>query len=171
MRNQAHSKTLADFMSFVTVRGQHDCWLWTGRMVGSYGRFFDTIDGHSKDHVASRWLHQHLHGRLPRVIQVCHTCDNPRCVNPGHLYAGTARTNAIDSVTRGRHWSKANPSAAAKGIMHGHAKLNDEKVRAIRASISSGLTSSAVAKQYGVNKTTVCRIARRVLWRHVEDSK
>lgn len=171
MNSTSRQRTLSEFMALVTKLGPSDCWEWNGRLVGRYGRFFDCRNGIHRDYVASRWIYEHLHGILDSGIQVCHKCDNPSCVNPQHLYAGTASTNALDAVRSGRHWSKAKRYLAAKGVGHGSAKLDDLQVLAIRSEISAGYTSSVVAKRYGVNKTTICRIARRVLWRHVEDSK
>ena len=52
---------------------------------------------------AHRVLHESLHGALDRATMVCHSCDNPPCCNPAHLWAGTAKDNAADMVAKKRH--------------------------------------------------------------------
>ena len=77
------------------------CWLWTDKPdKDGYGKL--AIDGKSPR--AHRLAYQLWIGPIPLdKPHVCHHCDNPPCVNPEHLYAGTAKDNAKDRATRGRH--------------------------------------------------------------------
>lgn len=75
------------------------CWIWNGcRDRGGYGRF--NAFGTSKAHRVSYELYWE---RPPRDLLICHHCDNPPCVNPAHLFIGTSKDNAQDSVRKGRH--------------------------------------------------------------------
>ena len=77
-----------------------DCWVWTGpRLPWGYGMFLRST--------AHRYVYVLSHGPLPRNVFVCHTCDNPPCVNPAHLFAGSSRDNQLDRLAKGR-WSNQN---------------------------------------------------------------
>lgn len=91
-------------------------------------------------------------GEIPVGMFVCHKCDNPKCVNPRHLFLGTAATNSLDMKTKRRQ---------AMGRRQGSAKLDERKVRSIRASKLSG---PVLARQFGVTHCTIYRIQRRRLW-------
>lgn len=82
--------------------GPDACWQWTGnRIAGGYGRFG----------VAGEQVYAHRRAweitagaPFPAGMHACHTCDNPTCCNPGHIYAGTQGDNVRDMYARGR-WS------------------------------------------------------------------
>lgn len=68
-----------------------------------YGRFETSLRGKKKRWGAHRVSFYLANGYMPKLPNmVCHHCDNPPCVRPSHLYAGTAKTNAQDMVSRGR---------------------------------------------------------------------
>jgi len=69
----------------------------------------------NKAHILA-WID--AHGRLPSEgALICHTCDNPPCVNPAHLYEGTHQSNMDDKVARGRH---SNGQREKTSCSHGH---------------------------------------------------
>jgi hypothetical protein len=74
------------------------CWNWIGfKDRDGYGIF----GCNGKKHRAHRWIYQQ-NNSLPKGKLVCHTCDNPSCVNPKHLYAGSHRDNVNDAYRRKR---------------------------------------------------------------------
>lgn len=77
------------------------CWLWTGPWCDSgYGR----VARHGKEITRAHRMFYTVHkGEIPKGLFVCHKCDTPACVNPDHLFLGTARDNVQDMIRKGRN--------------------------------------------------------------------
>lgn len=82
---------------FENIEKTESCWNWKGLFMGDYGVLF--YKTHVKAHRFSYLIHK---GKLEKGKFICHTCDNPACVNPEHLYQGTAKDNFNDMYQRGR---------------------------------------------------------------------
>lgn len=150
-----------------------DCWLWTGTIVShGYGEFYASGQRHRPHRIA--W--SLVHGPIPEGLVICHRCDNPACVNPEHLFAGTQADNMRDMVKKGRReytgkadFRQRRPEMIHKGIDNGNAKLTEEDVRLIRERYAAGnITQAALAAEYGVHPTAISQIIRRVGWQHID---
>lgn len=146
------------------------CWLWIGGNAQGYGRFRlgRKTDGMIQAH---RWsLEQELGRRIPEDKMVCHHCDNPRCVNPGHLYEGTGLDNERDKRERGRHSRQGiPPEKLRRGEANNKAKITEANVRFIRSREWIGtFTQSELARELGVTPTIVSRVLSNKIWRHVD---
>lgn len=138
------------------VKKTDACWLWTGnKSHNGYGQ----IEINGKCCRAHRVSYQLYRGETPNNLQVCHSCDIKSCVNPEHLFLGTAKENIKDKVTKNRQ---------AKGNNVAGSKLNSQQVLEIRNKyIPFQYTTSMLAEEYGISRATVHRIAMKKIWRHV----
>lgn len=132
------------------------CLEWQGsRDRDGYG----TLRAGRRDHKAHRVAYERAHGPVPAGRVVCHTCDNPPCCEPSHLFLGTVAENNADRQSKGRQ---------ARGVRSAWAKLTDHMVRQVRALVASGASQQAVADLFGIHQTTVSAIHRRRAWAHVD---
>jgi len=95
-------------------------------------------------------------GPLNSDLMVCHRCDNPRCANPAHLYAGTALENSRDAVARKR---------VQAGSRHYRAVLNEDQVAEIRALRADGLMVKEIARLMRQKFRTIAAVIYRENWR------
>jgi hypothetical protein len=132
-----------------------DCWLWTGLTKKGYGYFVIN----ARQVRAHRFSYELVNGPIPDGYIVCHRCDNPACVNPAHLFLGTATINMADKMGKGRE---------ARGARIKKSTLTDADIRVIRARYSAGETQRAIAADFGVTNKAVGYIVRRQTWTHVD---
>ncbi len=138
------------------------CWIWKGnRSAEGYGQFSHKGTYHcALAHRVSFSIHI---GAIPDGLYVCHTCDNPICVNPRHLFLGTHSDNMTDMKLKGR-------AAIAKGEAHRAHVLTEGQVLEIKALLEQGRRGlpRELAARYGVSRATIEGIKNGRTWRHLQ---
>ena len=152
-------KTLIErFWENVDIKGDDECWEWIGYSGGlDYGQ----IQFNKVNYYAHRLAYIIAYGEIPEGLYICHTCDNPPCVNKKHLFAGTCTDNARDMIKKGR-----KVCGDKKGIKNGRAKLNEEQVRQIRE-MSNIKKNSEIARIFNVNDCLIGAVVNRQTWKHI----
>jgi hypothetical protein len=150
------------FWSKVDKRGPDECWPWlANRTKQGYGRF--NIDGHNPR--ASRVAWMLIHGTVPSDVFVCHSCDNPPCCNPRHLWVGTNLDNILDSVAKGR--KKGKTGLKVRGEANGQAKLtSDIVIEARRRYARRDVSIRELADESDVCISTMARAINNTTWTH-----
>lgn len=151
------------------------CWLWIGG-ISNTGYGMIGING-KRTKAAHRISWEIYRGHIPPDLWVLHKCDVRCCVNPDHLYLGTAKNNVHDLMKRGnpRFEIRKNitPEIELKrignlprGAMHHRsgARLSEDQVRAIF--LTSG-PQRAIAARFGVCQQTVSLIKSKKRWAHL----
>lgn len=145
-------------------RQQDGCWLFQPPCVTGYGVIGFDNRPQGTHRISLLWAKPRIEtGRL----HACHTCKNKNCVNPNHLYWGTAADNALDT-------RRANPlwMLRSTGSKSPNAKLNEESVAMIlRDYIHEKHTAKTLAIKYSVPHPTISAILAGNAWRHVPRDK
>lgn len=125
------------------------CWIWVGYSKnGRYGTIY--IAG--KSVCAHRASYELFIGPIPDGLEVLHSCDNTKCVNPEHLKAGTHIENMRDCVNKGRK-AKTKPYKLV-GI-NDHQKIYDL--------LNLGLSQRKIAEIMNVTQSRICQINRSLI--------
>ena len=140
-------------MSRVEFDTNGGCWLWSGaHCPDGYGHM-KVGPRFEKAHRLSYRIHK---GTIPTGAQVCHSCDQPACINPHHLWIGTPRDNIRDCIAKGRF-----QTGTSRGEANGSAKLSDADVAVIRAAPKFYGSGKALAARFGVREATISEIRHR----------
>jgi hypothetical protein len=130
-----------------------ECLIWRGG-TDKDGYPIARLRGVGRKRVTRVVFEEH-HGPLATGQMACHSCDTPSCIEPSHLFAGTALDNKSDCVAKGRH-------------VHGTAchtnKLTEDQVRAILSDTRDGAT---IGREYGVDRNNVYAIKQGKTWKHL----
>lgn len=137
------------------VKKTTSCWLWTGNCV-PFGYGLIRFGGKpARTHRVSWMIHR---GEIPKGMLVLHRCDNPKCVNPNHLFLGTDKDNLADMASKNR-----SPHGECNG-MH---KLRKADVVEIYKLSAAGCTQRQIAKRFLISQQHVSGIVRREYWRRI----
>lgn len=150
--------------------GSDCCWPWKSAVWGSG---YPSFHLNGKSQAATRVVYAWTYGPFLADLCVCHTCDNPLCVRPDHLFLGTHADNAADRNRKrryaygARNGQRVHPERTAKGEATGQCKLTEANVLSIRAAYPSKATGTELALQYDVSAATIYGIIHRKSWKHI----
>lgn len=136
--------------------GEFECWEWLGCLdKKGYGVFWDSE--RKRNIGAHRYS---LFGQEDSDLMACHHCNNPKCVNPIHLYKGTAQENTRDTFRAG------NQKSQFKGReKHPQAKLTENLIESVKNLYTlDGLTQRQIAFKLKVNPSTISRVLAGKTW-------
>lgn len=141
------------------VEKTNGCWIWKScKSHNGYGLFKVS----PKMMRAHRVSWEMANGSIPDGMQVNHTCDNPACVNPFHLYAGTQKQNREDAVARGRtakgskSGSYTHPESRRTGEDNGNSKLTNAQRDEVRRSyLAKEANMPQLGKKYNVTRQSI----------------
>lgn len=145
---------LYNFWSKVKKGNPDECWNWTAcKNDQGYGKF-----GYKgKTYKAHRIVFFLFNGKFPNNF-CCHSCDNPSCCNPNHLFDGTRKENQEDMSRKGR---------SPRGEKQGRSKLTEKEVLQIRYWLKIGMPGTDIAFLKKVTPATICNIGKRKIWNHI----
>ena len=144
------------------------CLEWVGSKRGEYGSF----GIRQRMFSAHRIAYFLATGTDPGELYVCHSCDNPPCCNPEHLWIGTAYDNTMDKERkmRGNHacgdrsGARLHPERLSRGESCHKAKLSTSDILKIRA---DARLQVVIAGDFGVYQSVISRIKSRKAWPHI----
>jgi HNH endonuclease len=155
------------FEAFAIKREDPDaCWKWNGsRDSAGYGKIHVDRPGYPRKAHRVSWV---LHfGPIPHGLDVCHSCDNPECTNPRHIFLGTHNDNMQDAKLKGR-MRRLHGIPNNVGEANPRAKLTVAIVAKIKESLRSGMKQADVARAFSVRAAQISKIHLGERWRHVE---
>ena len=124
------------------------CWWW---IAAAGGKGYAAIQVDKRARGAHRVSYELHKGEIPDDMCVCHTCDNPLCVNPDHLFLGTHADNAIDRKNKGRNGN-------LRGDKHPNTKLSEVEMVMVKQLLADGMLHREIAELFGVSRTHISNI-------------
>lgn len=148
---------IADWLFYNSIEEPNTgCRLWMGDLRRADGYGFLRVEG--KTYLAHRLSYEVTYGPIPPGLFVCHRCDTPQCINPDHLFLGTAADNNADMKRKGRK---------PVGSKAGGAKLTEAQIAEIDRLRRTGESCTTIAARFGVVPQQIARIIRRAEWAHI----
>lgn len=132
---------------------KNNCWNWKG---SKHRQGYGNVRFRKSTFLAHRLSWIIFKGEIEDNLKVCHSCDNPSCVNPEHLFLGTQKDNVRDAISKNR-MIKNIPRTR-------RCKLNYEQVLAIRDLHQKGYTRKELQNEYEVSQTCIAKIITNKSW-------
>ena len=163
-------KQLFDYV----VKSRNGCWNWTRCKQAGYGvAYFG-----KRRVLAHRAAWESVNGPIPEGMSICHSCDNPSCINPAHLWLGTHKQNMHDAIQKGRaskppvhvggeHWRLKYPHMVQRGEDNPNAIMTDEQVIQMRKDYVSGQPLDEICARYEINRATMHDYTSGRSWKHL----
>lgn len=137
--------------SKIQIGNPENCWEWSGaRQERGHGVI--KITGEKKNMLVHRAVFEEIHGPIPDGVLICHTCDNPPCCNPNHLFSGTQVDNMSDCSEKERIFKM---------------KLTYDEVKKMKQMRMAGMNWSAIGRAFNVHRSTAkCAVTGKT-WKHI----
>lgn len=162
MRTKA--EMLEDFWKRIKIGGLDECWEWQrGKQENKKGLDYGIVWMGGRKWKSHRMACELVRGPIPAGFDVCHTCDNPPCCNPIHLFPGTAKDNIQDCIRKGRY--KKEMGEDRYNAVLTERNVLDIRRRYRKRSFTSG--GRALAKEFGVGATMIYAIVKGYRWKHL----
>lgn len=146
------------FERYMGKKDKNDCMNWLSSiMYRGYGTFGRRIKGKPVKFRAHRFSYQLYKGKIPKGMLVCHSCDNRKCVNPDHLFLGTAKDNTQDMINKNRNNC-------------GGRKLTIKKVLSIRKLHNHGISQAKIAKIFKISQPNIWSIVTNKTWKNITNN-
>jgi hypothetical protein len=142
------------------------CWEWSGsKNRDGYAR---TGSGSSRSELVHRVVYRLCVGMLEKGQEVCHHCDNPACIRPDHLFAGTHKANMRDAARKGRIKQRDSRGEKNPGVKLAAGSVLEIKRRCRGIEVEPGMIAD-LAKEFGVCATSISNILRGKTWKHINE--
>jgi len=148
----------SDECRFMAKVKKKDCWEWESQLTsGGYGKF--NLKG--KTILAHRYSYMIFKGEIPEEMQVCHSCDNRKCVNPSCLWLGTAKENMQDAKNKKRLYDQSGFNAST-------AKLTRKMIEEI-LKLDKKMPRYKIAKKFNVSPMIISNLLNKKTYKGVYD--
>lgn len=146
------------FKYIIIPENDSHCMEWNSYInPQGYGKIYHN----GKSYRAHRLSYQIFIGLIPKNMEICHLCDNTKCINPNHLFLGSHSENMKDMSNKNRH-------KVLKGSKNKLSKFNEEDILDIRRRLDGNESQKNIAKDFDVYQTTISKIKLNKSWRHVK---
>lgn len=161
MRRNLKKSALDRFVEKIDKTGT--CWIWKGaKTPRGYGKFsLPTGTANVRYVYAHRHSYELANGPIPDGMIVCHTCDNPWCVNPDHLFVGSHQDNTDDCIRKGRL-----RNGTSIGEKHGRSTISQHQASDIKRLYADVRSPLEISKRTGISRGVINAVVYGKTWRH-----